>query len=70
MKVLLSYKSMNTRFFGDSWEYQYELEIEHTYFFGLRKEIIKQNYTISMFQSLRDHHDHWDELIRNKTPIR
>jgi hypothetical protein len=60
---------MNTRFFGDSWEFQYELTIEHTYFFGWCKKIIKSNYTISMFQDLKTFHDHWDNLIATKKPL-
>ena len=69
MKILLSYRPMPTVFFGDSYEFNYELTIEHTYLFGFRKKIIKMNYVISMFQDIKSFKEHWDVLIQTKKPL-
>ena len=61
---------MPTHFFGDSWEFPYELTVEHTYFFGLCKKVKKMTYTVSMFQQIKDFHDHWDNLIKSKKPLK
>lgn len=68
--ILLSYKSLPTHFFGDSYEFPYELTLRKTYFFGLFTKIVKIRYVVSMFQSIKEHKDHWDDLIANKKPIR
>ncbi len=72
-RILLSYESLPTHFFGDSWEFNYELTLEVTYrniFFVTKKRIEKVTHTISMFQSIRQHIDHWDKLIQTKQQIR
>lgn len=69
-KILISYKQKETRFFGDSWEFPFELELECTYFFGLLKKIEKVQYVVSMFQDIRQHKDHWDNLIKTKSKIK
>ena len=69
-RILLSYKSEPIHFFGDSYEFNYTLEIEKSYwFFGRRKKIEKIRYVVSMFESIKTYHDHWDKMIKNKTPI-
>lgn len=40
------------------------------YFFGLFKKVVKENYTVSMFQSLSSHTRHWDYLILTKTKFK
>lgn len=70
MRILLKYEPMPTVFFGDSWEYPYELTIKNVFFFGLIERIKKVTYTISMFQSIKNHTDHWDELIKTQNRIR
>ena len=70
MRILLEYKAMPVVFFGDSHEFPYELTLEETYLFGLRKRTKKVTYTVSMFQSIREHTDHWDNLIETKGEVK
>lgn len=66
-RILLSYKALDTHFFGDSYEFPFILTLEETYtywFFWKRKRIIEVSHVISMFQSIRNHKDHLDELIK------
>lgn len=68
--TLISYKPLPTHFFGDSYEFPYELTLRKTYFFGLITKIEKVRYEIPMFQSIKQHTDHWDDIITNKRPIK
>jgi hypothetical protein len=67
--ILLKYKHRRTHFFGDSWEEKYDLTLLKTTFFGRKKEITI-NYTLSMFHDLKTFHEHWDDLIETKKPIK
>lgn len=69
-KRLIKYEDHLMRFFGDGeWEQKVDLFIEETYLFGLLKRIRKTVYTITMFDNLKNHYDHWDKLIKNKTKL-
>lgn len=72
MTTLLSYKSMGVRFFGDSWEYNYVLTLQETkkFLWCMKTYLIEKNFTISMFQDIKQHTDHWDELIKTKANIK
>lgn len=62
---LISYEVLPMFFFGHGeWEQKVKLKVETKYLFGLfkrKKDII---YTITMFDSLKEHYDYWDRLIR------
>jgi len=68
---LIKYNLGVTRFFGDG-EYEtiYELTLLHVWFFNIIREQKKVTYRISMFQSIKEHTDHWDELIRTGAKIK
>ena len=63
---LLSYKFKMIVPFGNG-EYKtvYELTILKSYFFGLIKKEVKMDYSISMFESIKNYELHWDNLILN-----
>jgi hypothetical protein len=68
MKTLLRYENQEMHFFGDGeWEQKVNLFIKKTYFFGLFKKEVKCVYTITMFQDLRSHYEHWDNMIVAKS---
>lgn len=68
-RILLKYKALPTHFFGDSYEFPYELTILKTSFFGIIKKEEKIRYNISMFQNIKEHTDHWDKMIENKCQV-
>lgn len=71
MAILKSYKNLKMHFFGDGeWEQPVELTLEQSYLFGLIKREVTTVYTINMFSSLKEHYEHWDELIKNKTKLK
>jgi len=71
MAILIKYKDHPMHFFGDGeWEQKVDLFLEKKIWFGLRTKIIKKVYTISMFDSLKTHYEHWDYLIKTKLQIK
>lgn len=69
-RTLLSYEMKLTRFFGDSHEFIFSLEIQKEYWwFGKRTKVEKIDYAVSMFQSIKQFKEHWDDMIKNKTLI-
>lgn len=70
MKTLLKYKFIMMRPFGDG-EYEtiYELTLLKSSFFGLFKREVTMDYTISMFGNIGQYEKHWDEMIKNGTPV-
>ena len=70
MKILLRYENQTMHFFGDGeWEQKVNLFIEKTYFFGLFKKETETVYTITMFDDLKSHYEHWDNLIATKAKL-
>lgn len=68
MAQLIKYEFKLTRFFGDGdYEHIYELTILKRKWFRMHE--IKVNYTIDMFQSVKQYHDHWDNLIKTKQKL-
>lgn len=61
---LISYKYKLTRTFGHG-EYEtiYQLTFQKSWFFGLVKKLVKMDYKVSMFSSIKDHETHWNDLI-------
>lgn len=61
---LLSYKFKMIVPFGNG-EYKtvYELTVLKKCFLGLFQKELKMDYDISMFQSIKTHEEHWDNLI-------
>lgn len=68
--ILISYKACPTHFFGDSYEFPYMLTFQHTNFWGLIKYQSTSRYVVSMFQSIKEYTDHWDDLIKAQNPIK
>jgi len=70
MRTLLNYEQMPMRFFGDGeWEIKVKMNIEKKYFFNLFTKTELSWYTITMFDDIKTHTDHWDELIAKKLPL-
>ena len=70
MKVLLKYEQMPISFFGDGeWEINVKMHIKKTYLFNLINKVYIKDYTITMFDDIKTHTDHWNKLIDNKTPL-
>jgi len=66
-KILLNYEfKMFVPFGLGEYKTIYVLTLLKTYFFGLIKKTVKFDYTISMFGTIQDYKDNWDELIKNK----
>jgi len=66
---LLSYEispfhSLNSNF------WVYDLTLEKSYFFGLKKKIIKKSYELSPYSDFRSYIEHWDFLIKEKKNIK
>jgi hypothetical protein len=67
---LLKYKFQSVVPFGDG-EYWnvYSLLIEKRYLFGLFKKEIEITYRLSVFDSIAEYEQHWDNLIATKERI-
>ncbi len=70
MKTLISYEKMPISFFGDGeWKINVKMNIEKKYFFNFFTKTEVSWCTITMFDDIKTHTDHWDELITKKSPI-
>lgn len=70
MAILIRYDVGPMLFFGDGeWSQPVDLYIEKKTWFGWSSKVVKQKYTITMFQDLKQHYDYWDGLIIDKLPV-
>ena len=68
---LLSYKFLIIVPFGFGEYYtSYELTVLKTSWFGLIKKVKTINYKISMFDSVKEHEEHWDTIIKMGAKIK
>lgn len=67
---LLAYKFINFVPFGDGEYYSsYHLTVLKSSFFGLRKKEQVIEVRVSMFASLKQLEEKWDEIILEQTPF-